>query len=326
MYKSILITTLGTLLLSASSLAQPQKSTAYIPSNLPQNYEVFSACEKQSVIWQQIQNTEYKQMPEYEKFGVPQLVGLARQTLTTKGQNFSDFSPAGWQKFLHARAAVAKVRIVSRNNQYTGIFAGAECGILRLSLTYKPTDKRAVAPGLALKVLRDGARSANVSALVSLYGQQKNYNFFQYPMSNIVPIGNDFGQKLVHRIFRRVSRFPEELLISDMAAVDAKGITVANRVSPRQIFFVPSENLKFSSAEHDVRNDFSSITPETLLYRIYAVSDSKREFDYVSNYSAEQVPAFLKDSVHIADVVTTSEFRASEFGDNGLFFRHQFRY
>ena len=70
------------------------------------------------------------------------------------------------------------VSIISKgNHNYSGVFQGAECAFLRLSLTFDPK-KKGVAPGLALKVLRDGLPSTNVSSLYSLDGQGKDYNFF----------------------------------------------------------------------------------------------------------------------------------------------------
>ncbi len=36
--------------------------------------------------------------------------------------------------------------------------------------------------------------------------------------------------------------------------------------------------------------------------------------------------SFVKEAEHVGDIVTTSEFLSSEFGDDGIFFRHQFRY
>jgi hypothetical protein len=186
------------------------------------------------------------------------------------------------------------------------------------------TSSKPVAPGLALKVLRDGAPSANISALVSLNGQGKNYNFFQNPMSNIVPVGSGIGQKLVHRLFRRVTRYPEELLVDHMASMNAQGIKEEKVVSPRQLFFVPAANVKYTSEEHDVREDFNSIPEGTRIYELRALPEKHAGFDY-SEYSPAMAEAFVKESEHIADIITTSEFVSSSFGDDGIFFRHQLR-
>jgi hypothetical protein len=294
------------------------------PASLPENYEAMGACEKQELLWQRVQSSVHGELPEYKELGLMQLLAMARQELSIKGDRYSDFAPNGWKKYLHARGALAKVKIVPVPNKYSGIFQGAECALLRLSLTYKTKGNKPVAPGLALKVLRDGTYSANVSALVSLNGQEKDFNFFKYPMSNIIPVGSGVGQKIVHKIFGRVTGYPEELLASDMAVIDVHGEKIKSVVAPRQIFFVPGSELKFSSNEHDVRDDFRSIPENTVIYKIYSLSDQYATFDY-STYSSEQARDFVKDSIHVADIVTTSEFVASEFGDSGIFFRHQLR-
>ncbi len=295
------------------------------PASIPQNYESLMGCEKQDVLWDKIQSSVYKELPDYKKLGLPQVVGMAMQALKLKGNLHSDFSPEGWKKYLHRRAAVAKVKILPVSSKYTGIFQGADCALLRLSLTYKTAGSKPVAPGLALKVLRDKVPSANVSALVSLDGQGKNFNFFNNPMSNIVPTGKDIGQKLVHGIFSRTSKYPEELVIKHMAEINSLGERMLEVSTPRQLFFVPAKSVKsFSSNEHDVRDDFLSIPEGTVIYHLFALSEKYKNFDY-SNYTPEMVAKFVTESEHIADIISTSEFAASEFGDDGIFFRHQLR-
>ena len=94
--------------------------------------------------------------------------------------------------------------------------------------------------------------------------------------------------------------------------------------SPRQIFFVPNPKLKMKSYKHDVREDFHKIKEGTLLYSVYAVDDKHKDFDYF-NYEKKDISRFLKDSVKVADIITTSPFISSEFGDTGIFFRHEMR-
>jgi hypothetical protein len=290
----------------------------------PSNYDGLGACQKQDLLWEKVKATSYQELPDFRKFGALELLALSRQEIALKGRHPSDFAPQGWKKLIHGRGALAKVKIVPRNQRYTGIFQGADCALLRLSITFKPSGNKPVAPGLALKVLRDGAGSANISALVSLSGQEKDFNFFKFPLSNIVPTGHDFGQKIVHKIFSKVSGSPEELLANDMAKIDSHGQASREIVAPRQLFFVPQEGLKFASEEHDVRKDFLTIPAQTTIYRIHAASERERGFDY-ANYTPETAATFLKDSDYIADVVTTSEFIASEFGDDGIFFRHELK-
>ncbi|MBL7546116.1 MAG: hypothetical protein JNL11_20015 [Bdellovibrionaceae bacterium] len=300
-------------------------------SQAPVGFKEKNANEKIDILWQRIQETAHSRLPEFHEFGLGELIAMGRQNLDPKSLEFNDFAPMGWKKLLHARGSIAKVKIVSVSTKYTGIFSGADHALLRLSLTYKPDPKkpwilkRPIAPGLALKVLRDGTDSGNISALVSLEGQQSDYNFFTHPMSNIVPIGVDFGQRKVHEIFKRYSARPEELLVQDLAAVDQHGVQAPEIIAPIQLFFIPGENFNFSSDEpHDVRNDFATIKANTIIYKIYALDDRSidKEFDY-RNYTHEDAKKFHKAAIHIADIITTSEFVASEFGDSGIFFRHQ---
>lgn len=288
-------------------------------------YEAMNACDKQAALWRQIKATEYKALPDLKGFGVGELWDLGQQSVGFKGKHHSDFAPKGWRKLLHARGSIATIRVVPRpGTPFTGIFQGADCALLRLSLTFKPGFGRGVAPGLALKVLRDRNSSANVSALVSLTGQGKDYDFFLNPLSNIVPIASGLGPKIIHNIFGKVSSYPEELAVNDMATTDVRGARAQQVVSPRQLFFVPATGLKSSSDEHDIRSDFAKIPAGTTVYHLMAAPTSRANFNYVS-YSDDDAKAFVKEAQHIADLVTTSEFVASSFGDSGIFFRHELR-
>lgn len=303
------------------------------PASVPSNYESMKACEKQDILWNKIQETVYKELPANRDFGMFQLIAMSKQEVSMKGSNYSDFAPAGWKKYLHGRASIAKVKLVPvAGNKYTGLLqSGAECALLRISLTYKPTESRAVAPGLAFKVFRDGQPSTNISALVSLEGQGGDYNFFKNPMSNIVPVGsatgmgNAFGQKMVHKIFLTVSKYPEELGAHEFGEMDVHGQKVEEPVSPRQLFFVPGPGLGFSSTPHELREDYAKIPAGSVIYQVYAAPEKYNNFNYLMEYKLENAPEFLKESEHVADIVTTSGFVASQFGDDGIFFRHQLR-
>jgi hypothetical protein len=302
--------------------SQPQEIEREIGSDNTNIFEASSACAKQHYLWERIQQSKHQTLPKFENMGLGQLTAMGMQRLSLKATLDSDFAPQGWVKYLHRRGSMAKVKIVSTSDRYTGVFKGAECALLRLSLTYNPVGNKAVAPGLALKVLRDGYRSANISALVAMDGQGKDFDFFSRPMSNILPPGSGFGTKLVHNLFSRVSKWPEELLAGDMARVDTHGASEGRPVGPRQLFFVPNPDLGFSSSEHDVRDDFAKIRRGTVIYQIKALPE--RGFDYL-NFTEADAAALLRDAEHVADIVTTSEFIASQFGDEGIFFRHELR-
>ena len=163
-----------------------------------ESYLPMNGCEKQDTLWQKVVATKHSTLPQYDNMkglsAVPKVFGMARQYLFNKVNKQTDFAPAGWRKYIHRRGVMAKVMFLSKGNHpFTGIFSGFPCGLLRLSLTYRPN--KAFAPGLALKVLRDGSPSANVSALYTLTGQGQNYNFLANPLSNIVPKGEKIGER-----------------------------------------------------------------------------------------------------------------------------------
>lgn len=290
---------------------------------LDASYERMEACEKQEQLWQEVEASEYKELPTFSNLGIIQFLAMSFQELKLKTDYKSDIAPKGWKKYLHRKGAMAKVKIVPvGKKKFTGIFEGADCALLRLSLTYNPKGGKPVAPGLALKVLRSRVPSANVSALYRLDGQDKDFNFFKNPLSNIVPVGDSIGTKMVNKLFKRVTSYPEELRLEDMARVDSEGITEEKVRAPRQIFFVPNPKLAQSSDEHDVRLDFLKIPVGTSIYKIYALADTPKGFDY-EQYSDVDIAKFVAKSELVGEIISTSKFLASEFGDEGIFFRHE---
>ncbi len=325
---SLLLT--GIIVLSLTSIylldmaEEPARSLS--SDSAPANYESLTACEKRDILWEKIESSTHATLPELSALGIPQFIKMTMQKIANKKTHLSDFAPNGWTKYLHKRGAVAKVSIMPVEGQrFTGAFAGSECALLRLSLTYKPTKKKAVAPGLALKVLRDGHVSGNVSALYSIDGQGPDHNIMAKTLSNIVPQTKEFSPKLMHRLFKKVTNYPEELLVTDLASIDSNGEKIASAKAPRQIFFVPNPGLKFKSDPHDFREDLMSIEPGTLIYSVYAASESRKDFDYLNKYTESDIEKFVKESEHIADIVSSSPFVASSFGDEGIFFSHETR-
>lgn len=312
------------------NIATSSDSESRTPSSIPEPYETLSAGAKKNVLWKKIVESEHKYYPAFKGFGLIELYKMSKQSIQHKSRNNSDFAPAGWIKYIHRHGSVAQVKFVAASDSsYTGLFKGAEHGLIRLSLTYRPEKnvilEKPVAPGLALKLFRDSEPSSNISALVSLNGQGHDYNFFSKVMSNIVPAGNSWGQKKVHNIFKRVSSYPEELVLKHFAQSDSTAKIENEPKYPTQIFFIPDENLNFSKEPHDVREDFAKIPEGTRLYKVHAVMNIEAHFNYSQNYSEEDIEKFAENSVHIGDIVTTSKFIASEFGDSELFFRHEVR-
>jgi hypothetical protein len=260
----------------------------------PLEYRTWSVEHKLNFIWSRIVASEYENLPPFRPIDV---LGVLLTPLRKKMDNRVDESPTGWRKALHAHGTVAQVEYVSAGDHpYTGLWQGAT-GLVRLSVTGDPS-RRGFAPGLALKMLVDGQDSANFSALYTLNGQGQDYNFFANPLSNIVPVVNEFGPKVMNGIFRRVTRYPTKLSLQDFGMFDRAGHAINSPNSPEQVSLV--SELHFASSPHDFRKDLTPIPPDTKIFTVMVSGSSQI----------------------IGHLVTKSNFVASVYGDSQLFFRH----
>jgi hypothetical protein len=283
--------------------------------SLPEDYQSWSARQKQAFIWNnRILTSRYQQLPPLKKIDV---VGLFLTALSTKMDRESDEAPSDWKKAIHAHGSVAKVRFVATSNTpFTGLFKGADFGLLRLSVTGEPT-ARGFAPGLAMKFFVDKNPSANFSALVSLEGQGNNYNFFANEFSNIVPVVNRLGPRLINLIFRRVSRYPTKLDLEALGQLTQTGQVETKLYYPLQLFLVPDPAIQFAAQPpHDFRQDLTTIAPGTHLFSVYALDPEAVEV------AAIGTPESRQKAELIGHIETTSEFVSSSYGDSRLFFRH----
>lgn len=128
-----------------------------------------------------------------------------------------DAMPAGQlygnrRKYIHSVGAVGKVKFEAKTNPYSGIFNGADYGLIRLSSAAAPTadSKSPLAPGMGLKFLRDGIDSANLVSMWSVAGQPNDWNFFS----------NTF--------FNHIAAAPESRV--DLKALSAKFATATDHI------------------------------------------------------------------------------------------------
>ena len=290
--------------------------------NMPENYDSLSAETKADLLWVNgALRSEYNEgeLPALKKTNTGAMIS---SILWDKVRKQQDVAPEMKIKPIHAHGAMAKVKFVPTDSTYTGLFQGSEHGFLRLSVTEDPAGP-GFQPGLAWKAFVDGKPSQNVSALYTLEGQGNNYNIFANEMSSyVLPQGDGSLGGLV--LFSLVTTKPTLLRVDDMAEVKQDGSTVSKPKAPTQVYFVPHAEVKglFSTAAHDFRNDLTSLTPGTKVYDIYATSAEIKTSLFKSTrerYARERRASAKK----IGEMVLTSEFVASEFGDSGVFFKHQ---
>ncbi|MFV1874017.1 MAG: peroxidase family protein [Oleiphilus sp.] len=291
--------------------------------HVPEDYKDWAACDKEALLWSNgALRTEYElgNRPGLEPVDIG---GLINSILWEKVNNKGDVAPLGYEKPIHAYGSMATVAFdPAPGHPYTGVFKGAECGLLRLSVTGDPNDK-GFAPGLAWKVFVDGKNSRNVSALYTLSGQGGNHDFFANELSQYVDkeVNETLGTTA---LFSLVSSKPTTLSVSKMAKVTVDGNVESNIVTPTQVYFVPRPEVTglFASDPHDFRDDLNSLSAGTPVYDVYATSQRIRTsiFSYFHKKYAKQ----RRDSaVKVGTIRLTSDFNSSAFGDGGVFFRHQ---
>lgn len=284
------------------------------PKILPVSFDDLSSAEKISIIWNDgILASEYTD-------GLPELVDVniikfLFHPLNIKMDDLADEVRVGYEKPIHPYGAIAQVKFVaSPDSPYTGLFKGVDNALLRVSITANP-EGGSFAPGLALKLFRDGMPSQNVSALYKLSGQDQDYNFFANELSNVIPIEFDARSLLSTAIFARVSSRPTQISVNGFADFDQFGQAVDTPKQPWQLYFSPAEGLAFPSEAHDFRNDFLNLKKGTLIYKIYASDDEGVDYTEINEERR-------RGAIYIGDIITTSRFVASDYGDRLIFFKH----
>lgn len=191
---------------------------------------------------------------------------------------------------------------------YTGLFRSGAVGLVRLSLA---DDEDPYIPGVALKLLVDGAPSANVLAIPSFNGQESRDFFLRSP-TNVLPGTSDltgFLQKLTLGFFIRIQRraVPHPLILSvdRLAATERSGARVEAPRAPFQLELRPAEAHFPADAQGDFRALLAAHVPAgTVIYRLFGRDEGSSTWWY------------------LGQVRTQSPFVASAYGDRELHFVH----
>lgn len=339
-------------------------TSSIVLAKLPENYKQLSAREKQEVLWTQIEETSYSNatLPFFSVSMITKafkdLFGRAfgytttffsPDYLKTTFNHASDEMPEGRTKIIHAHGSTAKVRwVIKRNpgNRYTGLFKrGTEAvGLIRLSkalprftpelpwllrnpVVYPMLLSASNIPGMGLKILLEGEQSVNLVAMNKLESQ-KEPGFFALPFTNVLPIPNVSGvsqtfQRYLKEAFDQAIQGLKDdnnsldddqlqstsLPLTNFAAFNDDGSEVSNPVAPYQIVFYPSGAAKQSDEEgsDDFRKNVGSIPDGSFLYTMFVRSHPGANLE------------------PIGDLFLDGEFKASQYGDEVLFFQHSAR-
>ena len=93
-------------------------------------------------------------------------------TMTTVGDEMPKATFGTRSKYIHTQGAIATVKLTNiGQHPFTGIFEGADHGVVRMSVAEQPdTTYLNLKPGIGLKFLRDGIDSASLVAMYSVDG------------------------------------------------------------------------------------------------------------------------------------------------------------
>lgn len=191
------------------------------------------------------------------------------------------------------------------------MFKGADSGYARLSVA-KPVDTRTpnLAPGMGVKLLRDGVDSANFVCMFSVDGQD-SLNFFANDFVNHIPDIKSIALKPLEARFATATDWIQAVGLSEMASYAQDG-SAETPVFPFSLRLSPGGAYSFpdtvSNGYTDFRDDLKTIQSGTVLYNVYAMD----------------APAELGGTEkQIAQIVTQSEMTTSNWGDEHLYIRHE---
>lgn len=275
---------------------------------LPDDYESWSGEDKQKYLWQQIIAKPYdvNNLPRIQLPPIQDVLGLfSEKYLEETFSHASDIMPPGRMKAVHWLGTIAKADFISTgNHSYTGLFQGAKM-IVRASLAAPVSG---FTPGIGMKWFVDGKASVNLIAMFRFDGQGENRNFFAKTLSHRVPPPDSTLVQKLAFAFKRVKRDPFQLEPDFLVQVDAQGNSVEDMKSPYQLSFVPDSEVQSRfdpRSEIDIRKQFSDkLKIGDVLYDVYAVAEVGGS------------------PVLIGKIVLTSEFVASQFGDEEFFLQH----
>src|SRR5690606_36684449 len=179
------------------------------------------------------------------------------------------------------------------------------------------------APGMALKLFVDGQTSRNVSALYTLSGQGDNHNFLANELSNYVSpeLNDSIGSTI---LFSLVTTKPTRLMVNDFAEVTQRGDSVASPKAPTQVYFVSNPALKanFPSEPYYFRDSLMTLTEDTKLYDVIPTDSAIRTSIFPSR-NRRLAEERRNSARKVGELTLTSDLIASQFGDTGVFFKHE---
>jgi len=171
-------------------------------------------------------------------------------------------------------------------------------------------------PGAAFKFLRDNEKSGNVMAMASLAGVNSS-NFFEFDLTNHVPNLNppDRGTARLKAAFDKVSFWPTQMGLSEMASFDDTGRPEPNPKFPYRLIFHAPPDVRAMMKPAKV-NDFP------FYFMKYMTSGKNRLYDVYAEDAPPAADGTRAPAVKIGEIDMVSAPVSSMFSDRDLFFQH----
>ena len=290
----------------------------------PAGFVNWSAVDKHDWLWNTLVDTQGRD-PSLEPLVLPlqqrpltELGIVLRKSQLSKALTHPfDVMESRRPKVIHARGAVAMVEFVTDDSSpFTGLLGppsegGGAIGLIRMSLVQKPSRKKSHTPAFGLKLLIDGHASADLLAMNHTVGQGRDFDMFSNTMTHDLSethLELRTAQKVMARLFAKVSDEPRRLTIKHLADRGRDGSAVDGALTPDRLIFRPTGEAKeifTGHADVDFRRVLAGVAPDTELYSVESVD----------------VPRGKEPPCRVGVLRTTTSFVSSAGGDR-LFFRH----
>jgi hypothetical protein len=237
----------------------------------------------------------------------------------------------GNRKYIHSVGAVVKAKFewTAAAGEFTGLFRGADQCLLRFSSATTPPT---LTPGLGVKCFRDGVPSGNFVAMWQLdgfakypEGHSQSCSYFSVPFMTHVAARDDlpFKINLLGKAFAQVDPAPNFVSLFSFAKFTQDGKQESSPKFPFALLFKPTpqaaalpckpwEDQAKPPKPSDALQQLLEISPDTTLYDVFAV---RKPFMGGSG---------SPDMVHVGSVRAEAAGVTSKYGDENLFFRHDF--
>lgn len=238
-----------------------------------------------------------------------------------------DFHPPGTEKvYCSAGGVVAPVRLVllpSAQEDFTGMFRGADFGLIRCSSVVEPSkhSKLHPVPGMvpmvAMKFFRDDVTSANL-VLAHKKSGHGDPNFLAHAVSN------HFTENLgpfawLLSIFMKNSEFPTFSGCAEFASIDQTGKHEKHPRAPYTIVFLAPEKIRRrrTNITKNLIEQFQDLVVGEVLFEVYVVPEPLDSVDFPRGDLGPASAVW-----RVGEVLLEAPFVSSVVGDKKLFFQH----